>query len=479
VVFIQMELLDEPTCETASGLSQSLGCWDIGRYPAGDFLEDVVVEICVADPGEEVMTDYEYYVAQRLHKQDEGTQEITALPLVNSGLDCSGFPWAEGPEQMAAADGGPSFFGTVGSTLADLFLPDPLGAYLREVRRPPRGLGGMVGSFTWFFGAVPEEPAYERVPVGSGPAVSWTVEAEEDVELCNAEGGVGCPDGSVTEVEVAAVAQGTTADDGPPWWRVYLFYRPSDESAPPTLIGLADYDGYTDNESERYYRWTANLQGDGLPEGLVDIYAVGVRHPSDGGEIFGTGLVSYITVVPPPSSWSLTGVWIGTYTWECTPAYSGSTPIQFDLTDNGDATVDGVVSYLGGSATIPTWGGVRLRDVTLDQYGFVSAGTIDPTGDFVTIKHYGSAQFVNNWFNGWLDGSGQSISGIAINGDSPPGVGCSAATTTTGTFTVERVSSLVSQVLTAKASATGLSAVQNPTAPSRSSGSSPWKGGTR
>jgi hypothetical protein len=301
-VLIEMELLEEATCEMAGELTQALGCWEIDRYPEGDFQQDVVVEVCVADPGIDVMTDYEYYTAQRLHKQDESTLEITALPLVNSDLDCTEFPLGEGANQQARLAGTESLWGLLASRLGELVLPEPLGAGMRQLRRPPRGLGGLVGSFSRFFGAVPEEVTYESLPIGTGTASNWWVAGQwEGVTLCNGEGGDGCHPGSLTSVEIEVGADDSLDQETPPWWQVYLFYRPSEEFAPATLIGQAAYSRYVDYTESRLFIWTITLEGAGIPEGPIDVFAVGVQDPNDGGGVFGTGLASYITVFPPAS----------------------------------------------------------------------------------------------------------------------------------------------------------------------------------
>ena len=76
-VFITIELLDRETCQLADPLTQALGCWDINRYPEGEFDGDVQVEICVADtdPGMS-QTDWDLLL---VHHKDE-TGEVTPLP---------------------------------------------------------------------------------------------------------------------------------------------------------------------------------------------------------------------------------------------------------------------------------------------------------------------------------------------------------------------------------------------------------------
>lgn len=264
-VLVEMELLDDGSCEAAGGPTRASGCWGIDRYPAGTFDQDVVVEICVADPGSEVMTDQEYRVAQRLYRMDRKTLEVTTLPLVNSELDCSDFPSDEEPNM-----------------------------------RPPRGLGGRAASFSWVFGAVPDEARHEDFPIGTGPTSGWIVEEPPvGVDLCTAEEDAGCPPGSVIEVEITAVAAGSVADESPPWAEVFLYYQPTDGVEASTLIGLADYAGYVDEGTERAYSWTITLKGGRVPEGAIDLYAVGLTDPSDGGEIFATELVSFITAHRP------------------------------------------------------------------------------------------------------------------------------------------------------------------------------------
>jgi hypothetical protein len=248
------------------------------------------------------MTDYEYYAGQRLHKQDEVSLEVTALPLVNSDLLCSGFPLGSASSHQASVGEGQSLWSRVGSSLAGLLLPEPLGAHARQLRRPPRGLGGLVGSFSWFFGAVPEEPDYESLPVGPGPAVAWRIDGVwPGVHLCNTESGLGCHPEAMTQVELRAVAEGSLSEETPPWGRVYFFHQPTDGSALPTLVGQAEYTGFSDAWGQRFHNWRALLEGAGITAGPVAVYAVGVRPPDVGGAVFATELANFITAVSPPS----------------------------------------------------------------------------------------------------------------------------------------------------------------------------------
>ena len=57
-VLVTIELTSENLCNFTSDLQRSFGCWDLNRYPAGDFEEPVQVETCVSH-NEAAMTDEE------------------------------------------------------------------------------------------------------------------------------------------------------------------------------------------------------------------------------------------------------------------------------------------------------------------------------------------------------------------------------------------------------------------------------------
>jgi hypothetical protein len=153
-VYITIELLDQETCEVASPLTQALGCWEITRFPDEAFEEDVTVEMCVAD--NPLMTDDEWNLLLLHKKEDNG--EITALPWVepSDNIDCGSFTVDGGPDLVAGLPSAQSRWQSLGKGLADFLLPEPLGASFKMASRPPKGLGGLTGSFSEFFGAVPE-----------------------------------------------------------------------------------------------------------------------------------------------------------------------------------------------------------------------------------------------------------------------------------------------------------------------------------
>jgi hypothetical protein len=300
-VLVTIELLDEDVCDPTSPLKTALGCWDFDLHGAEDTGFERTVEICVADPGEDVLTDQEYYAELRVHEQEEDSDVATALPYVNSTLDCSDFPVGEETVASASPDEDASLLATIGSRVADLLLPDPLAAFFQTFKRPPRGIGGVAGSFTWFFGAVPETGAeYDPGLVGTGPdAESWAMYAPaEPVSLCNRPDGVGCPESSVESVVVSAVAETGTDAELPPWSSVYFYYKAYDSSGPITYIGTMDEPtDYGDDGFSRHWTWEITVIGEDIPDiGQIDVFAVGVQNPNDGGGVFATNLNSNIIV---------------------------------------------------------------------------------------------------------------------------------------------------------------------------------------
>jgi hypothetical protein len=303
-VLVTIELLDEELCGESPPSTAALGCWDFDMHGAEDtgFLR--TIEICVADPGTDVLNDQEYYAELRVHEQEDDSPEYHPIPYVDADLDCSEFP--VGAEMVASAgpEEGHSLIAALGSRMADFLLPEPLAAFFQEVRRPPRGLGGLAGSFTWYFGAVPEDGAdYDPGLVGSGEyADSWVMYAPlEPVSLCNTTGGDGCP-GSVN---ISAVAETGTDVLDPPWSSVYFYYKAHGSDGPITLIGWADEPtDYEDNGISRFWTWDMVLHGEDLPDvGQIDVFAVGLHDPSDtadpydAGGVFATDLNANITVV--------------------------------------------------------------------------------------------------------------------------------------------------------------------------------------
>jgi hypothetical protein len=169
-VYIDIELLDKETCDEGGPLLQAKGCWNITRFPQGDFEQEVTVEVCAADNPE--LTD-EQWELLLVHRRDE-VGNITPLPWVDPvTINCQDFTV---PEQTASLNPASTLLASLGDHLADFLLPEPLGAVL-QTRPSSRRLGGLTGSFSEFFGAV---PAYPLVTVsldadGSIPGVVPTL----------------------------------------------------------------------------------------------------------------------------------------------------------------------------------------------------------------------------------------------------------------------------------------------------------------
>ncbi|MGD8362810.1 MAG: cohesin domain-containing protein [Gemmatimonadota bacterium] len=338
--FITIDLLPEPECDFAGALTTTLGCWDINQYGGGEF--EHIVEVCVADPGppEEPggMTDQEYYIDLRLHMQEDAGSEPVALPLVNSTLDCSDFPVGEEPSLASRPGGDSTIWASIRSRVADLLLPDPLAAFWRQYRRPPRGLGGLSGSFTWYFGALPvdEEEDYESLPVGSGGAQSWEiVDPGTTAFLCTAADPGDCPEGSVTEVEVSAVLTEDATIDPDPWWKVFFYYKPAGAPGPLSFFDSTSVFSETDNGTNRFSTWEGTLSGSHpeLSEGPIEVFAVGATDPADGEEIFATELASYIEVVGEvPSGLYSTAFVNGVPSTTVSRGEAVSVPVILDMT---------------------------------------------------------------------------------------------------------------------------------------------------
>lgn len=143
----------------------------------------------------------------------------------------------------------------------------------------------------------------------------------------------------------------------------------------------------------------------------------------------------------------LTGVWAGTYSWDCGGTRTGSSPIRFVLTDPRNGSITGTVSYLGGTSELVADDPLqassrRISDPIFRTDGTLLGGRTDPDGMWVSLITDGAAGFfVNNEFNGEIAADFGSITGGTLNGDSPvPGsAGCSAPTGYSGSFTVARV----------------------------------------
>ena len=165
-VVVTIALLDKDTCDEASPLTQALGCWEIKRYPEGDFVKDVTVEMCVADTDPPMdQSDWDLLL---VHQKDEA-EVITALPWVepSDNIDCGDFTVDGGLDLVAGLTSSQSRLKALGQGLADLLLPEPLGASFMSFRRPPIGVGGLTGSFSEFFAAVPDYESSDEVAWGS------------------------------------------------------------------------------------------------------------------------------------------------------------------------------------------------------------------------------------------------------------------------------------------------------------------------
>jgi len=206
-VYITLELKEADYCDPETDLIQARGCWEINRVPEGDFNVPVQVEICV-DPNT-VPEDLEPFIL--LHKKDEDTGDITALPWADPlTIDCTLFP-VEETLAAGAPSAPPSFLGSIGRAVSRLLLPDPLYASF-FTGRPPLGIGGLTGSFTDFFGAVPE---YEEMTVTLGAdstTLGVAATLEDAMKLILPGGTILMGDGTHT-VEDVVVDKPVTLDE--------------------------------------------------------------------------------------------------------------------------------------------------------------------------------------------------------------------------------------------------------------------------
>lgn len=297
-VLASIQLLTNEACDPTNPKS-ALGCWDFDIIGTENTDFTRTVEICVADPGLDVLTDQEYYVDLRVHEQEEDETTGTPLPYVNSDLDCSGFSGVFELEQTAGTDGPESILASIGSRISDFLLPDPLAAFFREDRRPARGIGGLAGSFTYFYGAPEEGSSYSDLPTDPPEefvSLWQMVEPQSPVNLCNDPGGLNCPGGTVTEVDISAEAVTTGGTE--PWEAVYFYYKPNGSPEPIRFLGSVDAptDEHPDSDGTHWI-WEMTVAGQNLPlAGHIDVFAVGVPDPLVSDDIFATSLNSSITV---------------------------------------------------------------------------------------------------------------------------------------------------------------------------------------
>jgi len=210
-VYVTLELQDEDYCDATGPFLQAIGCWEINRVPEGDFLTELTVETCI-DPNS-VPEALEPNIL--LHKVDESSGDVTALDWADpTNIICSTFP-VEEEMSMTHASTSSSMLASLGSRLARFLLPEPLEAS-NLTGRPPMGIGGLTGSFTDFFGAVPMsssisgQVSLEGSPLAAvvvdltGPATSRTVATDASGSYAFS----GLPSGSYT-VSISGLPDGT------------------------------------------------------------------------------------------------------------------------------------------------------------------------------------------------------------------------------------------------------------------------------
>lgn len=162
-----------------------------------------------------------------------------------------------------------------------------------------------------------------------------------------------------------------------------------------------------------------------LAAGMIPLLAAA---SCDGG---GAGDVT----TPRPAGVSISGVWVGTYTWSCSGG--GSAEISFTVEESQDnAQHRGTASYRGGSAALAA---KRYSDPEYMPQGDVAP--LQQTASYGEVIQFevqaAPGSFVFNIFTGTMtDGT---IRGTTLNGDSEvQGDGCSADQGPAGSFEVRR-----------------------------------------
>ena len=141
-----------------------------------------------------------------------------------------------------------------------------------------------------------------------------------------------------------------------------------------------------------------------------------------------------------PLATNLTGVYEGTYSWNCGGSATGSSSIRFDLQDLGNGRLTGTATYLGGTIAIDPWDSYRWSNPQYRADGTLFSATLDPNGFGLRISVPAfPGHFVHNQFDGTIAPDFSRLSGGTLNGDSqmPWGQGCSAATGYSGSFSVD------------------------------------------
>jgi hypothetical protein len=148
----------------------------------------------------------------------------------------------------------------------------------------------------------------------------------------------------------------------------------------------------------------------------------------------------------PPARSALTGVWTGSYAWDCGGSLTGAVPIRFDLLDD-EGLLSGIATYLGGTAKVS---GIRSMEPETEEFPQIAfPESPHPAGVYVYLmiadEPASLEHFVYNEFFGVLDSDG--IAGTTLNGDSPQFSpitgellhdGCSALEGPSGTFFITR-----------------------------------------
>jgi RHS repeat-associated protein len=242
---------------------------------------------------------------------------------------------------------------------------------------------------------------YEAVLVPDG--ISWT-----DANTAAQAKGDGWHLATITSSEENAFVFGLVGDNSA-FWNCCI----GNNSEGPWLggykvgPGVGDY-AWVTNEPFSYTNW-----GPLEPFGNGDrIGLLGYQEPSGPywndvpASSLEFGYIIEKSETPGPNS----GIWTGTYAWNCSPTNSGSSPLTLEITQYGDQ-LTGTASYLGDVTNI--------------------TGSID--GDTIIIDVTATTSITHNNFTGTL--SGQNISGTTLNGEN-----CSAPTGPSGTFNVSTAS---------------------------------------
>lgn len=132
--------------------------------------------------------------------------------------------------------------------------------------------------------------------VGTGSADTWTLtQPDAVVAVCNGEGATPC-ESSGSTVTVRATATGPAGTFVNPWFggRVYFYYRHV-TTGDYVYIGSLSAGAATisDDLTARYYSWQISFDATGVPEGTLELIAVGTTP----GDWYATPVNCNVTVV--------------------------------------------------------------------------------------------------------------------------------------------------------------------------------------